>query len=249
MHRKALIISNPGESGAENYCGGVIKDVANYRSFLLSAIGGLWRESEILEMNRPSVREVRSTISDLSTYEYVVLVFAGHGWYSTDLESTVICLREGQELDSKELRLSTTKQSLILDCCRVPHVGIPEVRALMDMLAKAQPPIHPDECRRYYNEWIRKCPDELIVAYACSVGQRAADDSQKGGIYSYNLLKASRAWAHDPTQDTSKRFYILPIVAAHEKAASLVESARGTRQTPEIEKPRTGPYFPFCVVA
>ena len=42
MTRKALIISNPGELGAENYCEGVKKDVANYKNFLMSAAGGGW---------------------------------------------------------------------------------------------------------------------------------------------------------------------------------------------------------------
>src|SRR5579863_6503802 len=100
MNRKAVIISNPGESGAENYCGGVIKDVANYRLLLLSPIGGLWQRSEISEMSRPSIAEVRLEMQGLFTYDYVLVVFVGHGWHSTDLDSTIVRLRKGQEIDS-----------------------------------------------------------------------------------------------------------------------------------------------------
>ena len=40
MTRKALIISNPGEIGAENYCEGVLKDVENFKNYLQSPKGG-----------------------------------------------------------------------------------------------------------------------------------------------------------------------------------------------------------------
>jgi hypothetical protein len=249
MNRAAVIISNPGEPGAESYCGGVKKDVKNYRSFLLSPTGGLWGESEILEMNRPSVAEVREEVKGLSAFDYVFVVFVGHGWHSTDLDSTVIELRAGQELDSADLRLRDTKQTIALDCCRVQHPGMPEDRALREILAKAGPTIHHEDCRRYYDERIEKCSEELVVMYACSKGQRAADDDEKGGIYTYNLLESSQAWARGSSVDTSREFKILSVAAAHEQTVPLVERIRGNRQTPHIEKPRSGPYYPFCIVA
>lgn len=199
MNRQVLIISNPGETGEENYCGGVAKDVENYRAFFLNPIGGLWKESEILEMDRPAVAQVRLKIEDLQFRDYVLVIFVGHGWHSEERDSTILTLRKGQEIDSAELRLPATKQTIILDCCRVRHPGVPEDRALLEMLAKRQPSLNPENCRRYYNEAIERCGDELVVTYGCGIGQRAADDSQKGGVYSYNLLDASKAWSRNQT--------------------------------------------------
>jgi hypothetical protein len=100
MNRKAMIISNPGEPGTENYCLGVLRDVTNYRAFLLSPLGGLWRDFEIFEMSRPSAAEVREKVKGLSGSDYAFVVFTGHGWHSTSVNSTVIELRDGQEIDS-----------------------------------------------------------------------------------------------------------------------------------------------------
>ena len=47
LSRKALLICNPGEDGAENYCKGVFVDVKRYRELLMSPIGGAWLDTEI----------------------------------------------------------------------------------------------------------------------------------------------------------------------------------------------------------
>ena len=248
MKRQALIISNPGESGAENYCAGVLKDVTNYRSFLVSPIGGLWRESEIAEMNRPSTFDLKMKLFDLTSCDYALIIFSGHGYHSTTHDSTFVELRSGHEFDSADLRLNV-KQTLILDCCRQRYPPVTEDRALLERLAKAAPVLHPERCREYYDGRIAECSDELIVTYACGVGQTAADDTQTGGVYSSNLVKASKAWTRTLNIDTTHQHQILSVVSAHEGAVPLVERARGNRQTPRIEKPRTGPYFPFCIVA
>jgi len=248
LNRKAVIISNPGESGSEDYCAGVHKDVANYQSFLTSPVGGLWYGSEITAMNRPSVAEVRTKMSELSTCDYALILFCGHGWYSTTLDSTCIELRDGEQIDSAELRLRSTSETLILDCCRRKGPFIPTVRALDEKLAKAGPTINPADCRKYYDKRIQECDGGLVVMYACSTGEFANDDSEKGGLYSYNLLSGSKGWARTSSIDTSTKADILSVVSAHEQAASLIQQAGG-RQTPHIEKPKTSPYFPFCIVA
>ena len=40
--KRALLITNPGEQGDENYCKGVYVDAANYRRLMLSPQGGVW---------------------------------------------------------------------------------------------------------------------------------------------------------------------------------------------------------------
>ena len=249
MTRHALIITNPGEAGAENYCAGVNKDAENYRGFLLSPIGGYWQESEIKHLHRPTLVDVRQEIKTLPYYDYVVVVFSGHGWYSTTIRSTVLILRQGQEMDCAEFRACNTKQTMIIDCCREESIGLPLQKAVKEGLARAATQLHPADCRLYYDKRVEECSNELVVTYACGISERSGDDSQRGGVYSYSLLDASIAWAQSLDIDTARFCQILAVPAAHDLAVPRVQRIRAGRQTPAIEKPRSGPYFPFCIVA
>ncbi len=162
MTRRALIISNPGEQGDEQYCRGVFRDVANYRNFLTSSCGGFWDASTVKELARPSTVEVRQAIRELAQYDYALVVFTGHGWYSTDLESTVFTLKAGQEIDSSELQQGPPKQTIILDCCRVKSTGLPldesVIRASEALLLNcASSRLDPAQCRLYYTNHIENC--------------------------------------------------------------------------------------------
>ena len=109
MKRQAIIIANPGEKGAANYCNGVNLDIENYKSFLQEPHGGLWEDNEIDVMFRKSSTEVRVAIGRLSSVDYGLVIFTGHGYYSTGNKSTIIELRKGEELDSTELKKGAKK--------------------------------------------------------------------------------------------------------------------------------------------
>jgi hypothetical protein len=88
-----------------------------------------------------------------------------------------------------------------------------------------------------------------VVLYSCASGQLSEDDSQRGGVYSYNLIDCAEKWANNNETNTNFNFDIMSVVAAHNIAKSSVERIEGDNQTPQIEKPRSTPYFPFCIVA
>ena len=251
MKRFALIISNPGEVGEENYCHGVAKDVINYSSFLTGGTGGFWKQSEIKTLNRPSVSEVRDQLKLLPTYDYVLAIFAGHGWYSTTSNSTVLELRANQSIDSAEFRRGAPKQTLILDCCRhkSPNTAFSEARDSVMKSASQGPRINEEACRRYYDSKIDSCASGLVVLNACSPDEAAGDDSLKGGYYSSSLLQSSEDWVRNSTVNTSTHSVVKSVVASHSDADPMVQKLSGYRQHPSIEKPRTAPYFPFCVIA
>jgi hypothetical protein len=249
MKRRAVMVANPGEQGTKSYLGGVLKDVENYRQFLLSAIGGLWYNAEIVEMMLPSAPEVSQVIRQLSSCDYSLVIFSGHGYYSTRLNSTVVELRSGEQIDSAELRAGAAKHTLILDCCRKSDAPIPLLITDAMKVAKAKPQINRDNCRKYYDEAIEKCGRGLVVMHACSIDEEAGDDAQKGGYYSYNLLGTSITWADSLAADTSVVARWATVVAAHDAAAPHVKRISGNRQNPVIEKPRSSPYYPFCIVA
>ena len=249
MNRKGIIISNPGEVRAENYCEGVKRDVANYRSFLLSPNGGVWRESELEEMSRPSVAEVRRKIESLRNYDYALIIFSGHGYHCSIRDSSVLELRADEEIDSDEFRGTADKLTLILDCCRKVY---PEKRTMvMDSarVAKRAPVLNPANCRKYYNQRIDACSNGIVVMQSCDIDELSGDDASRGGYYSYSLLEESKSWARGSQTDTGATADILSVAGAHNAASPRVKSLSGGSQNPQIEKPRSSPYFPFCIVA
>jgi|SRR5580704_11111609 hypothetical protein len=249
MRRHAIIISNPGTAGTDDYLRGVPIDVQNYKSFLTGPTGGLRQPSEVEEMRCPRAYDIRRKMDSLLAQDYVFIVFTGHGWHSDDLDSTILQLCDGQEIDSAELRLAATKQTLILDCCRKRSKGPPLTEARDAMkFAKSGPTINPSECRKYYDKRIEDCPIGQVIMYSCGIDELSNEDDQRGGFYSYYLLEASREWVRNSTTDTSGDYSIRSVASAHDAAVPLVER-RGLGQTPHIEKPRTAPYYPFCIVA
>lgn len=244
MSRKALIITNPGEAGAENYCAGVNRDRETYRAFLASPLGGWWYDSELQVLDRSSVAEVTSAVRTLASVDYALVIFSGHGAYSKAREETVLELRDGQELDLSDLIVDGKRQTLIIDCCRLPIEE--ELRESLSLKAqRAFVELHGPNCRAAYDQAIARCGAAVVTLYACAPGECAYDTPQ-GGVYSQNLLRAAAAWADELTRRTQGGSF--SIAAAHEGAAARVAQRRGQPQTPGIEKPRSGPYFPFAVV-
>ena len=117
------------------------------------------------------------------------------------------------------------------------------------MKAAAITQLSPSECRRYYDSRIEECDIGLIVMYACSINETAGDDSSKGGYYSHSLISSATKWADSDSKDISKTIYYFSAIMAHDAASSNVQSLSGGRQKPVIEKPRSGPYFPFAIMA
>jgi hypothetical protein len=84
--------------------------------------------------------------------------------------------------------------------------------------------------------------------YSCSVDEYAADDENKGGLYSASLLHEAIKWSR--TQQVESGYYrVLTVASAHDKAKLRVVAERPDRQDPTIVKPRSvEKYFPFAIV-
>jgi hypothetical protein len=243
MTRKALIITNSGEPGDENYCNGVNLDREAYRTFLDSAAGGWWFASEIQTLDRPRVADVMIAVQSLKAVDYSVVIFSGHACHSTASGDTVLELSDGHDLESSYLRVGR-RQTIILDCCRVPGLAYFR-KALLFEAARAQV-LDGRKCRAAYDQAIALAGVGITTLYACAVGEYAYDDSRQGGAYSYNLLQGASDWAED--NQVAARFEprTLSVLAAHNAAAARLAQRKGEKQTPTIDNPRP---FPFAVVA
>lgn len=247
LTRKALIISNPGEIGSETYCEGANKDPLIYKSFLLSGLGGGWLPGEITALKRPSRQEALNAISALKGADYSLVAFCGHGYYSASRNSTILELKAAVELDSVDLRQGATKRTIILDCCRKVYPEIALEAAMEKAIAKADHVVDPSEARRYFDKKLTACAKGLVVLFGCSMGEKAADDSERGGVYSSSLIRGAEEWARTNKTNTSLNYDVLSVVGAHIRATTLVKSLTGKTQNPTIQKPMSDPYFPFAV--
>jgi hypothetical protein len=243
--RKALIISNPGERGDENYCKGVYVDVENYKSHLISPLGGSWHNHEILSLDRPTKKQVNDYIKQLSYYDYTIIIFTGHGDHLKEKDRIIIELRKGEEYNSRDFKKSAKKRLIILDYCRKIYSKVIFEDVLTKAAVKAAKTLDLGRCRNAFDKEISKCTDGIIVGYSCLANERSGESESKGGYYSLGLLIEAKKWLENNT----KYYDSLSIVSAHNGAKEFVVRETGDNQHPDIEKPNSDPYFPFAVIA
>jgi hypothetical protein len=246
--RRALLISNPGEDGAENYCKGVYVDVENYRTLLQSPLGGAWKNYEIEHLDRPSVQDVRDAIKQYSSHDYMFVMFSGHGWYSSTDKDRILELRENEEIGSLELYQGAAKGTIILDCCQEVYPESARTKLANFALESKQLGLSLDEeqCRKLFLQQINDAPIGIVKMMSCSMTETATDDDERGGRYNASIIEYCAEWADGTVK------YIggaLSVVAAHDEAEKETIRLSAGKQNPRIEKPRSGPYFPMAVYA
>lgn len=257
--RRALLISNPGEIGAENYCKGVYVDIRNYTRLLLSPQGGAWDPSEIRHLDRPTAQNVRDWLAYFSTHDYVLVMFTGHGWYSSVDRDRILELGNKEKLQSIELRKGSSKRTIILDCCQKVYaesifLEATALRALANEAVSRRTP-DPATCRQLFFDSVRNAPEGIINLTSCTPGEVSTDDDTRGGRYNGSLIETVDVWSEKQAVFPSfRQFYsnpnttsVLSIAEAHEGAAEKTRLLSAGKQNPTIEKPRTGPYFPIAV--
>lgn len=258
MRRRVLIFINPGVQGEEDYCRGVLKDRDNYISFFKEPYGGLWNDSEIIRKLRPAKSEVLQELCALRNdrIDFSIIIFCGHGFYSTDTESTIINLNDQNELfNSDDFKFYTGKSIIIIDSCRVEST-ITEATIILEQrtFAKAGLVSDPEGCKRLYNNRILECDEQVIISYSCDIGEKSYDNSSLGGFYSsrglLNVTKELvRANPLTPRMISEDKCFIFSFPKCHELARPRVQSLSGNKQNPQIEKPTNGTYLPFAIVA
>jgi hypothetical protein len=252
--RRALLISNPGEAGAKNYCKGVYVDLQNYQRFLTSPEGGGWFSSEIEPMmDRPTKSALRSKVSEMAHYDFTLIMFTGHGWYSSTDNDRVLILRSGEEIPSLELCQNANKRIVVLDCCQIVHQeSLMEKRAHMVCFAnEAGIPrqANMENCRKLYTKEIDAAPRSCIRTFSCGINEESTDNDETGGLYNSSLLNSAERWAISQANNLWVQEDSLSIVQSHEMAAERTRKESGGTQNPSITKPKSEPYFPFAVFA
>ena len=237
-----LIIANPGERDAENYCKGVNQDVTRYQRFFTSIQGGAWKTDEIKTLIRPEPREVDLALSELKSADYSMVIFCGHG-YSRKNETTMVELYKDCDYDPNNFKQGAERHTVILDCCRAVYEPVTEsVLNHYELRASSDHSPALQHARAVFDDAVRRCPPGFAVLYACSLGETAGDNEETGGVYSHALRSAALQLS-----ETLSGSETASVVRVHNDAAQAVRHETGDHQNPTITKPRSEPYFPFCV--
>lgn len=234
MKRCLIIIGNQGTPSKGNFLPGVSRDVNNYLSFFKSDNGGAWENDEIISMvyNWTSAG-LNSTIyrRRMEGLDYAVIVFAGHGY----------ALRNGETYfefsDGDDVSLSTIKSwfpaqkvLMIADSCQCFINLYREGGILREALAQRQFSQRRDYLRNLYNSHIGSVPTGAFTfASAVSSGE-SANDTSKGGLYSYNLLNV----ANDYVNDAHIGGDVISIDAIHAVAKATVMKKSNNNQHPKL---------------
>lgn len=249
--KRALLISNPGEKGAENYCKGVYVDITRYQNLLTSAEGGGWESHEIKPMDRPSAKEVRDWLASNTWHDYVLVMFSGHGCYSAPDKDRVLELRKGENMLSNDLRVGAKRRTVILDCCQkvYPESFKAQIQAFAER-AEIQRTANRAACQKHFADMVQAAPTGIVMMTSCAIGEVSTDDDARGGRYNGSLMECVEGWIlTQKKQKPGTTPASLSVVASHECAAERTRKLSEDQQNPGIEKPKTGPYFPFAVFA
>lgn len=249
--RRAILVSNPGEVGQANYCKGVYVDIKNYQRLMTSPEGGAWEAPEIIYLDRPTKGDLRAHLVTAASYNYVFVMFTGHGWYSQQDKDRILELRNGEQIASLELSQGAKKRTVILDCCqRVHPESLLESDARKMAFSQSSRARTPSAatCRRLFFDSIQRAPEGIVKMTSCAIGEVSSDDDTRGGRYNASLIESIDEWtALEARKAHSTGPAELPIVAAHESAAALTRNLSANQQNPTIDKPKSSPYFPIAV--
>lgn len=255
MKRKILIVTNPGKKTDINYCAGVYRDAENYINFFKEPFGGYWSDSEIKYMDKPSLKSLDYEFQKACRAEFSIIIFSGHGWYSSQSLSNILQINDDQQIDSNALKAHTKKRIVILDCCREVYNEyiLENKEQLFSKGLEGVPLLNAQKCKKLYNKAIDESPMQLIVSNAAGINQTAGDDSAIGGVYSSNLISFTRKWSNQRAKeiDLRSQFALAPFPACHHACESNVILSSGGTQNPQIQKPKfsnPNSYLPFAIV-
>ncbi len=117
MKRLALIIGSPLTIESGGYNQGVYSDVENFTKFLISAPGGAWNATEILDPIINPTREEIFFYLDLFRYVDIgIIYFSGHGARYNGKDWIVI--NEDEEFRVSDLITRAKRQLIFTDSCR-----------------------------------------------------------------------------------------------------------------------------------
>lgn len=238
MKRYSIIIGCAGLG--RQYRLGIEKDVDNFVEYLKSNKGGGWYDSEILPLKNENKNTILEAINNAKNkYNYVLVVFSGHGNYSKYLNKRRLYTNEGDFFYETDIQGIASKQLTIIDSCACVEHEVSEESIIKSFSAITENLYFKKDYRKLFDEWIESCPNQTIEMYSCEEGEESSDTGN-GGLYAYNLILAAIKTDEE-----------LSCLNAHEiSKQKVIETAKnkGNQQNPTyISSNKHGNVLPFSL--
>ena len=229
MTRKAYLIG-----GAYSECpiAGVVTDIAAWKAFLGSAIGGGWEPEEIKDLSGWSREDLLDFWRSIVAPDYSLICFSGHGFVARDdlgFDVTYLRLNDGEVVAENELFPKSERGLMILDCCRMSR----ELGEWRMPLVESEDSLDSEACRTVFDRSVMSCERGLSMIYAVDVNQQAQD------VPSFTRIMLDLVSRMAPTAMTA-------VVRANEAVRTIRENAY-FQETPIYEGGRRRGHFPLAV--
>ncbi len=238
-----------------NFLPNVKKDKLNYYQFFNSSEGGAWEEDEIsvydnnFNFNNFS-RQIRFQKNMGEPYDYMVIVFCGHGYSDRKGERWI-------EIRPEDTQDSCVSVSQIRDvcygirtlfisdsCAAIPRSLREENSGIGRLNMFSGDNTYRMRCRKIYDAVVMNTSEYSFTAgYAVSLGEEAGEN-ERGGIYSQTLLDVAHKTYYE-LRCASNEYASFSYV--HSLAADIVAARNDVNQHPAIEMSRSRYQFPFVV--
>lgn len=263
--RFALIIESSNVAG-EKDLPGARADARNWKSFLMSNLGGAWSEDEIIVCEKPKAEWVRRIVRDHAE-GYMFLVFSGHGQMVLDRTTctykSCVCLNDEERDVRIDSIMPQRKGTAVFDCCRsMPHSGafakcgrVLNESFALDGLSNESAALNTGElyirscCRHGFERGIDSLASfRAVKMFACSEGEGAGEDPGAGGFYTSLLIASAHIWE---SADRHRGDIVIPGVnvlstyEAHEMACNGVMVKTKGGQVPKYSP--IGQVYPFAI--
>lgn len=226
MKRVALLI---GAVDDEKIATGTAIDIANYKKFLTSKLGGAWNDQEIIIESTLTKESILSSLKKIKGEfpDFAFVVFTGHGGYRDDSSNNNLYINENEFIRESDLACIASRQITILDCCR--SCVISELNKAIDstkMFSEEGKFDIRNLIRKHYDNRIMQATEQEVRLYACKKDSYAHTDDDEGGVFTKHLLQTAK--------DIQNIDY-MPIEKAFIKAQSLTFYETKEKQTPSYK--------------
>jgi len=249
MKREALIVYMPN-TPCQSTLAGTIKDEENIRRFLTSSTGGEWKDTEIISLKNPTIKEVKCIINTMWDSDYTFVVFTGHGYIEVKKNSYGQIIRHQKmlvadgELVLNDLKTGASRQAMIIDACRKFEVISQSTKifskSMSSMMENFSIRI---QTRKIFNKAVIDSDEGLTVLFSSKENESSSDDPVVGGAFISSLIGGAEEWNENKSG-------ILTLDKAHELAIDYMqENFQQTNQHPTLNSEKRRVYFPFAIAS
>ena len=245
MKRKLYIITNRGNA-QEGQTLSVDYDEKNYLSFFKSPEGGAWEDEEI-NVYRDNFRfeffaqHMRMLKDAGIAYDYMVLVFCGHGCIDKDGEKWIEIRPDrtyGSDISLSQIRTicDGIRTLFISDACLALYTGALRKTLLFSQLnedVKYDAEYH-QRCQELYNQYVSQTPDGIFLAALAASPGEEAEDTGRGGLYSLALLEAAKECISGRTETVKTYGEMIDFCTIHSIASLVVARQSIDKQHPSM---------------